>query len=113
MNEKTNDMLTHLVGMLKNDKKAFWQKVARELNKPRKQKVEVNLNKLETFAGPQTIVVPGKILGAGSISKKCTVAAFAYSEHARAMIEKAGGKVLSIHEYYKADPLAKDAILIK
>jgi large subunit ribosomal protein L18e len=47
------------------------------------------------------VVVPGKVLAAGNISHPVNVAAFAFSEQARAKILKAKGKCLSISDLMK------------
>jgi len=48
-------------------------------------------------------VVPGKVLGAGVLDHKVTVAAFAFSQSARERID-AVGKTLSIEELLKKNP---------
>ena len=44
------------------------------------------------------IVVPGKVLGAGAINKKLTVAAFRFSASAVKKIEEAGGRQITRDE---------------
>jgi len=76
----------------------------------------INLTKLNRFesggeVGPETLaeaglVKPGqpyKVLGTGSLGRKLTVTAHAFSASARAAIEKAGGKVVWIG----GEPVAK------
>jgi large subunit ribosomal protein L18e len=85
--------------------KPVWKAVARGLNRPRRKRFEVNLSRLEKFAVENdTIVVPGIVLGTGSISKKLTVAAEKFSADAKRKIEKAGGKCLSIEEASRTEP---------
>ncbi|MDH4123046.1 MAG: 50S ribosomal protein L18e [Thermoplasmata archaeon] len=106
---KTNPSLLSLVERLKKEsfenKAPVWRDVADRLMKPRQNWAEVNLSRIERFAGEEeTIIVPGKLLGAGVISKKVTVAAFKCSEAARDKIAKAGGKSMSIDELLDSNP---------
>jgi large subunit ribosomal protein L18e len=110
---KENPYLISLIENLRKDKKPIWQKVAYELSKPRRKKVEVNVSKLEQYcADGSQIVVPGKVLGAGRITRKLIVGAFAFSESARKAIESAGGKAISIEALYKNNQNGKDITII-
>lgn len=106
---KTNPKLLNLVERLKKEayisEAPIWRDVADRLTKPRQHWAEVNLSRIERFASESdTIIVPGKLLGAGVISKKVTVAAFKCSEAARDKIAKAGGKSVSIEELLMDNP---------
>ncbi|MEM4208761.1 MAG: 50S ribosomal protein L18e, partial [Candidatus Bilamarchaeaceae archaeon] len=97
----------------RKEKKPIWQKVAYELSKPRRKRVEVNISKLEKYCeSGKNVIVPGKVLGAGRITRELTVAAFAFSESAKKAIEAAGGKTMSIESLYKINPAGKDILLI-
>ena len=50
----------------------------------------------------ETILVPGKVLSAGSISKQVRVAAFSFSKIAREKIKHAGGSTMQIEELLKS-----------
>ena len=79
--------------------------VAEKLSAPASQRPEVNLTRVEKFvADGETVIVPGKLLGNGQISKKVTVVAFSASESAVQKIEAAKGKVISIQEYISGKP---------
>ena len=106
---KTDPNIVLLIDELKRELReggtAIWRDIARRLEKPRKNWAEVNISRLEIYANDgDTIVVPGKVLGAGSLSKKLTVAAFRFSESAREMIKKAGGRNLTIEELVEENP---------
>jgi large subunit ribosomal protein L18e len=82
-----------------------WASVADRLERARHQTPAVNLGQLERLARPEeTLVVPGKVLADGDLSKKLTVAAFSYSAAARSKIHAAGGSALSLHDLLKARP---------
>ena len=50
------------------------------------------------------MVVPGKLLAHGPLSKRLTVAAFAYSKEARTKIHAAGGVAITVHDLIKTKP---------
>ena len=109
MNSKTNPQLVATIDNLKAKTRetdaAIWRDIALRLEKPKKNWAEENLSKLERYAKDgETIIVPGKVLAAGEISKKITVAAYSFSEAAAKAIVAAGGKTLSIEELADANP---------
>ena len=52
----------------------------------------------------ETVVVPGKVLGAGGINHPLVVAAFSFSELAKSKILKAKGKCLQIADIIDKNP---------
>jgi large subunit ribosomal protein L18e len=111
---KENPVLLSLIETLGRDKKPIWKRVIKELSRPRRQRVQVNLSKLEAYGNEGgTVLVPGKVLGSGSLSKKLTVAAFSFSDTARKLIADAGGKAVSIESLYKSNPGGRDVLLLK
>ena len=94
---KTNPLLRGTIVRMEKlgKKKAVWRRVAELLEKPRRKKIEVNVGEIDKKAREgEIVVVPGKVLGNGRITKKITVIAFSFSESAKAKIERAGGKTL-------------------
>jgi large subunit ribosomal protein L18e len=82
-----------------------WNSVADGLARSRHPSRPVSVGRLERIAeAEETIVVPGKVLADGALSKRLTVAAFAYSAEARSKIRAAGGVALSLHDMLKAKP---------
>ncbi len=83
----------------------IWRDIAERLERPLRVWPEVNVGKIGRYANDsETIIVPGKVLGAGNISKKVTVSAFKFSLDAREKIESAGGRVLTIEELMAINP---------
>ena len=81
-----------------------WRKIARELEKPTRLRREVNIFKIDRYGREgEIIVVPGKVLGVGELSKKLTVAAYRFSEKARKKI-LSNGKIVEIEELLKKNP---------
>ncbi len=83
----------------------IWAAVAERLARGRHQTTPVNVGHLERIIEAKaTVVVPGKLLADGRITKPLTVAAFHTSASAREKIHRAGGSVITIHELVKERP---------
>jgi len=83
----------------------LWKRLATDLDKPSRQRRVINLFALDLNAKDgETVVVPGKVLAEGDLSKKVTVAAFSFSDEARRKIGAAGGKTLTITELMEQNP---------
>lgn len=106
---KTNPNLVKLIELLfkasaENGVK-IWKDIAERLARPRRLYSEVNVSKIERYAREgETIVVPGKVLGGGKITKAVTVAALSFSESARRKIESVGGRCLTIPQLIESNP---------
>lgn len=84
----------------------LWKRVAEDLEKPSRQRRSVNIFKIDANADDGDIlIVPGKVLGEGDLTKKVTVAAFSFSNQAAEKIGK-NGKVMTITELIKSNPKA-------
>lgn len=105
MNPILIDTITFLKKKSIEEKVRIWKDLAERLERPLRVWSEVNVSKLERYAKEgDTIVVPGKVLGAGKLSKKLTVAAWAFSKSAKEKIEKSGGRAISIHQLVEENP---------
>jgi len=83
----------------------IWRDVADRLASSRRRRVTVNVGRLNRHVkDEETVVVPGKVLGAGVLAHAVSVAAFAFSGEAEAKILRAKGKCLSILELVEANP---------
>ena len=96
--KKTNPQLQQTIENLR--KKAYqeqsnlWLRVAEDLEKPTRARIIVNLSRIERNAKDgETIVVPGKVLGNGELTKKVTIIAWQFSNDARDKISKVGKAV--------------------
>lgn len=106
---KRNPQLVALIHDLKKraqeHQAPVWRDVANRLAGPTRRQVAVNLSELQRNLHDRDIaVVPGKVLASGNISKPVTVAAFGFSAGAKAKLEQAGGKALSISELAQQNP---------
>ncbi len=76
-----------------------WRKVAQRLSGSTRMHTSVNLSEIDKMSKEgDTIVVVGKVLGSGDISKKVRVCALSYSESARDKLKKAKAEMVTIHE---------------
>ncbi|MCG2863626.1 MAG: 50S ribosomal protein L18e [Vulcanisaeta sp.] len=99
----TNEELRMLIRFLRraaNEYKAkIWDYVADLLERPTRQRVEVNIGKINRLVNDgDVVVVPGKVLGSGVLTKKVTIAAWAFSKGALEAIRKAGAEAITIPE---------------
>lgn len=86
----------------------IWRRVANDLGKPTRQRRVVNLSNISRHTKEnEVIVVPGKVLGAGSLNHKLTISALQFSDGAKEKIEKAGAKIVPLLELSKENPTGK------
>ena len=109
---KTNIEIISLIELLYTEshkkKVAIWRDLAARLERPNRNWPEINISHIKRHANKNdTIVIPGKLLGAGYIDIPVTIAAFQSSQNAREKIIGAGGKVLSILDLVKKNPQGK------
>jgi large subunit ribosomal protein L18e len=114
----TNPVLRKLVRQLrergKEQKVALWLDLAERLTQPRRSRAEVNLSHLSRYSEEgTTVVVPGKVLGAGKLDHPISVAAFKFSGTARRKIIGAGGRALTIQQLLDQNPEGKGVILME
>ncbi|MFW3146639.1 MAG: 50S ribosomal protein L18e [Thermoplasmatota archaeon] len=110
--QKTDPGLVSLISDLKKASREnnapIWRDIAKRLEKPSRVWAEVNVSRLALYTKKgDTLIVPGKLLGAGDIDYPVTVAAFKASKGAREKITAAGGTVLSISQMVHENPKGK------
>jgi len=90
-----------------------WKAVAIKLAGAASQKAQVNITKISKYTkGGEVVIIPGKVLGDGIMSKKVTVVAFKASESAIKKITAAGGSFIEIKDYIAKNPKDKPIILV-
>jgi large subunit ribosomal protein L18e len=114
----TNPQLTELISKLRkqsNEQKApIWFDVADYLARTRSQRVAVNLSTINrNSAQTDVVVVPGKILASGALDHAVTVASFAASDSAKAKIEAAKSKYITISELMEQNPKGSNVKIIR
>ncbi len=115
--KSTNPEIIQLIRYLKKQSRekeaGIWLDVAENLAKPSRQRVTVNLSRINrTTEKSETIVVPGKVLGSGNLDHAVTVAAFSVSETAKEKLKAAKAKYLSISELVEKNPTGSNVRII-
>lgn len=105
----SNQDLQKMIADMRNrghkEKSGFLIKVADELSKPSRQRAEANISRLErACAAKEDVMIPGKLLSDGILTKPLTVACLSASEAARKKVESAGGKIISIGQMAEKNP---------
>ncbi len=113
----TNIVLRMTIRRLKSTankyKAPIWRYVAEFLERPRRLRIEVNVSKISRYTSAgDVVVVPGKVLGAGSIDHPVTVAAIAFSAEAIRKITNAGGRVLHVLQLIEENPRGSNIKII-
>ena len=113
LERKSNKELVETI--LAAKKKEKWIKVAGILSGPRRKAVSLNLEEInENSKNGETIVVPGKVLSQGEISKKVKIVAQSFSEKAKEKLLKSKIAHLDILEEIKKNPdMKKCRVLTK
>ncbi len=108
-NKQTTALIRELKRLAIEQQRPLWKRVASDLAKPTRQRRVLNLWRLEQHVTDgETVIVPGKLLGDGILTKKVTVAAASFSDEARRKVRASGGAVLTIEELLQQRPDGKD-----
>ena len=100
--------------LIAGKKKTGWDLVAHVLSVPRKRKVEKNLSDLDKISKEgDTLVVPGKVLGKGTVGKRIRVYAFAFSAEALRKLKESKCEVLLIEEAMQKNPKYEGVKLVQ
>ena len=91
----------------------IWKSIAKKLEGPSRNWPVVNISKIEHIVSKNgKAIIPGKIMGSGTLSKKVTVSAYSFTRSATEKIENAGGKCMIYNEFIKKNPTGKDVVVI-
>lgn len=86
----------------KKNRAPIWRALQEELKGPRANRREINITRLAQITkADEVVVIPGKVLGTGSLGHKLTVCAFSLSEGAGKKIIESGGKVVTFDDLIK------------
>lgn len=101
----TDPNLIALIRLLNKTKKPLYRRVAQKLQAPRRKRVDVNVGKLNRYTQTgDKVIVPGKVLSAGTLTHPLMVAALSFSEQARQQIEGVEGTCMTIAELVEQNP---------
>ncbi len=99
MNSEIEKTIRELKTAAKKSGHPIWGALAEELDKPKRIRVSVNLSDVNRFTAEGDIAaVPGKVLATGKLEHPVTVAAFSFSDAAKAKIVAAGGEAKTLSQ---------------
>jgi len=109
--KKLNPEIVETIFLAKKNKN--WLKIADILSRPRRKKSILNLDQIDnqTKEG-DTIVVPGKVLGEGNVTKKLRIVALQFSEEARKKLKDKKCEVVTIKQEIEKNKDAKGVKII-
>ena len=91
-----------LIRTLYKTKKGIWRRVSELLSKPSRNRPEINLYRLNKLTKENDIVVvPGKILGAGTLDHPITISSLMVSELALTKLTESKSKHMTIEQMMK------------
>jgi len=95
-------------------KKDKWLEVASVLSGPRRLRINLNLSEInEKSKEGEKVIVPGKVLSQGGVSKKLKVIAFGFSEKAKEKLLSSGCEVSNIINEIKSNPDMRGVKILK
>ncbi|MEM2760044.1 MAG: 50S ribosomal protein L18e [Nitrososphaerales archaeon] len=103
-NPVLNEAILNLRHAYKKSRAPIWLKLQEILERPGSN-VEVNLNKLSKYTDDgDVVIVPGKVLGTGTMEHKITLCVYSLSESAAKKVTAAGCKIINIKEFVEKFP---------
>jgi large subunit ribosomal protein L18e len=113
INPELVELIRDLKKQSQESQTELWRKLAERLAISKRNRIAVNVSRLNRYTKEgETVVVPGKVLGAGKTDHPLTVAAFAFSEVAQSKIQTSKGDCLSIRDLMKKNPTGKNVKLM-
>tara|TARA_Y100000310_G_scaffold339058_1_gene430553 strand:- start:256 stop:597 length:342 start_codon:yes stop_codon:yes gene_type:complete len=100
--EIANIHLRLLIASLRR-KSEFWKKVAEKLSIPARQRSVVNLGTLEEYKDGDTVVIPGKLVAGGQLTKKLTISCWRFSEAVLSRLKQSGSSIIALDELASKD----------
>jgi len=112
LRNKTNPELVETIALAKKNKS--WLTIANILASSTRKQSKVNLSRIdkETKAG-DTIIIPGKVLSSGSISKKLRICALSISQSALEKLKETKSESVSIIEEIQKNPKAEGVKILR
>lgn len=111
-NKNLRNLIEELKDLSKKENVKIWYKIAKYLEKSKRQRRKANLYKIDKYTKKDEVaIIPGKVLSLGELSKNITVAGFQFSDSAKEKINKIG-KAISIKELIKQNPKGKKVRII-
>ncbi|MDD4250717.1 MAG: 50S ribosomal protein L18e [Candidatus ainarchaeum sp.] len=112
---ETQKLVAKLEIVSRKTKKKIWKDLAKRIQKPTRNNIVVNVEKLDKMAKKfkgKTIIVPGKILSKGEFEEKITIIGITASQKAIEKINKTG-KFIHLKDFVNEKINTKEIILVK
>lgn len=112
-NTELKELITELKILASKENANIWGRIADDLEKPARKKRKVNIGKISRVTKEnEAIIVPGKILGTGSLDHKLSITAWDISKQAFFKLKNSGSKFSTIKEMMKSNPKGKELRII-
>ncbi len=111
---KTNSSTSQAILLALKSKSKGWFPAAQRLSAGTRQHLAINLDRIDelTKAG-DTVIVLGKVLGVGEITKKVRICALGFSCSARDKLKKTKSEAVSLLEEIQKNPRAEGIKIIQ
>ena len=110
--KKTNPLLRETIAeAVKND---AWFEISKLLSSPKSRYSEINLKEIDSNSSVgDTLIIPGKVLSKGNLTKKLRVCALSISEKAKNKLKETKSEFVPLIEEIKKNPKAEGVRIIK
>lgn len=108
---KSNPSLIETIDLARKNKS--WIRLAQIIGNSTRKHAAVNLSDIDALVkNEKVVVVPGKVLGSGVLSKKVRIAALSYSSSASEKLTKSKVDFVTLADEIKKNPKAEGIIII-
>ncbi len=112
--EELKELITFLKMKSREEKAKIWRRVAELLSRSKRKRIVVNLSKIDRLTGKgEYVIVPGKVLGGGTLKHEVNVAAYSFSKRAVEKIVEAKGRALKLTEIAELNPKGSNIKILR
>lgn len=112
LEKKSNTELVETIIIAK--KQEAWIALAGILSGPRRKRICMNLEEIEKQSKEgETIVIPGKVLSQGELTKKIKIVAMTFSDKAKEKLLSSKCQIAYIQDEIKSNPSAKGIKILR
>lgn len=111
-NPRLKELIEDLKELSREEDAPIWKKAA-DILSVKNRRANINLSRIDrNVDADETVLVPGKVLGTGELTKEITISAFKSSKAAKKKI-KEEGNYLTIRQLMENRPSGSDIRLLK